>query len=231
MGSDDTVNEMDAQIARSSFRSVVYDGAMQVISDAPVVWKGPQAQEYYYERSLIENMCKPAIWGVGCTLVTFAAFRLGASSHFQQFRRRFLRKGEAPKIEAAPSSPLEQRQEQQKQLLGHALSIPIDLFISITIGISATAFLIDKKKTRKEFERIPGLPGRSLVSETMCPGMVQIYKKTSPEVWDYMDDDTMSTMRTFARNCQRRAFIEEKVRRNKGLPGEEPVSLPFPGFL
>ena len=92
MGSDESVNEMDTQIARAKFSTILRNSVMHCVTDAPTVWKGPNGQDYVYEQSLIERNTKPFIWGLGCTLICFFSFRLSASKSFQQFRHQYIRK-------------------------------------------------------------------------------------------------------------------------------------------
>jgi hypothetical protein len=229
MGSDEEVTKMNVQIARTEFRSVLRAGAMRVLTDAPNEWK--ESQEYRYEQSLLKKILKPAVWGVGCTLATFASFRLGASRRFQQFRHQYILSSAIPPLTMeASASPLDRQRFRQKELLSHVISIPKDLVISIAIGVGATAFLWDDKQARQDLKRVPGLPGRSVLADVLCPAMTDVYEKTCPEVFEKGDLE-LNDMQTFVRNCQKRAKIEAAVRRKKGLPDDQPVSVPFPGFL
>lgn len=230
MNSDETVNEMDAQIVRAKFSSILRDSVLQCVTNAPSVWKGPNGQDYVYEQSLIERNTKPFLWGVGCTLVSFFSFRLSASKSFQQFRHQYIRKSAA----AAPSKatlPHEQRQEMKKDLMNQALSVPKDLLLSIAIGISASAFLLDWNQIQQDLQRVPGLPGRSVLAESMCPQVIELYNSTPPRVWEQEGDDTLRSIRATARNCQRRARLEAVERQRLGLARDVPVAVPFPGFI
>lgn len=237
MTSDESsVKEMDAQIARSKFSAVLRSSILELISEGPSKWNGPLAQDYLYEQSLIERNTKPIIWGVGCTVVSFVCFRLNASRTFQQFRRRYIRSSApAPAPlppQAAATSPLEQRKVLQSQLLNQAISIPIDLLLSIALGVSATAFLMDYSQIQRDLERVPGLPGRSVLADTMCPNVIQLYNTTPSRVWNESDSDaTLQSMVTIVKKCQRRAKMEAAERQRLGLTQDEPVSIPFPGFI
>jgi hypothetical protein len=202
---------------------------MRSLTDCPNLWKG--SQEYRYEQSLVEKMATPAVWGIGCTLATFASFRLGSSRHFQQFRNSYIRKSAVPppKLNAS-ASPLEQQRLRQQELMSHAISIPKDLIISLAIGVGATVFLLDAKQARQDLTRVPGLPGRSVLADSLCPAMLEVYEKTSQEVFAKGDDE-LKDMQKFCNNCLRRAKIEAAVREKKGLAEDQPVSLPFPGFV
>lgn len=229
MGSDNEVTNMNTQIARSEFRTVIKGGMMRVLTDAPNQWKG--SQDYLYEQSLVKKMATPAAWGIGCALAAFASFRLGSSRKFQHFRHVYIRKSAVPPTKLDKSaSPLEQQRFRQQELMSHVISIPKDLIISIAIGVSATVFLLDFKQARQDFARVPGLPGRSVLADSLCPAMLEVYEKTSPEVFENGDDE-MKDVQKFCKNCVRRAKMEALVREKKGLASDEPVSLPFPGFV
>ena len=72
----------------------------------------------------------------------------------------------------------------QKDLMNQALSIPKDLLLSIAIGVSATALLLDWKQIQQDLQRVPGLPGRSVLAESMCPQVLELYNNTPPRVWE-----------------------------------------------
>lgn len=235
MGTDDTVQEMDAQIARAKFTSVLQSTIMTCVTEAPTVWKGPNGKEYVYEQSLFEKNTKPVIWGIGCAMITFFSFRLNASRTFQQFRRRYIRQSAAP-APAAPimkaSSPADQRKDLQQEMMSQALSVPVDLLISIVIGASATAFLIDWRQVQRDLERAPGLPGRSVLADTMCPDMLQLYQNTPSRTWETSQtDETLKSFQTIVQNCKRRAKVQAAERQRLGLPDDQAVAIPFPGFV
>lgn len=232
MGSDESVNEMDAQIARAKFSTVVRNTVMQCVTDAPAVWKGPNGHAYMYERSLIERHTKPVIWGIGSAFISFFSFRLSSSRTFEQFRRQYIRKSAPAPTPSKATTPLEQRKELQQELMSQAISIPKDLLLSLAIGVSATGFLMDWNIIRQDLERAPGLPGRSLLADKMCPNMIELYNSTPPRVWEQQHgDETLQSISTIVRNCQRRAKLEASERQRLGLSDDQPVSIPFPGFV
>lgn len=231
MGSDETVKKMDAQIARAKFSSVVRSSVWHCVTEAPKVWKGPNGKDYIYEQSLIEKNTTPLIWGVGCTLITFFTFRLSAIRSFQQFRSKYIRKSVSPPSPPKATSPVERRQELQKELMNQALSIPKDLLLSIAIGLSATAFLSDTRQIQQDLERVPGLPGRSSLADNMCPRVIKLYNQMPSRVWDQQEDEMLKSMQTVTKNCLRRQRLEAAERQRLGLADDQPVSLPFPGFV
>jgi len=231
MGSDGTVEDMDVKVARAKFSTIVRNTVMQCVTEGPAVWKGPHGQEYVYEQSLVERNTKPLVWGIGCTLVSFFSFRLSASRSFQQFRHQYIRRAAPAPAPSRATSPLEQRKEMQNELMYQALSIPKDLLLSLAIGVSATAFLMDWTQIHQDLERVPGLPGRSLLSDNMCPSMIELYKTTPPQVWEHQGDETLQSIRSIVRNCQRRAKLETAERQRLGLADDHPVPIPFPGFV
>lgn len=235
MASDESVQKMDEQIARSKYSSVIQNSLWQVVSNGPAIWKGPNGQDYIYEQSLVEKNTKPLVWGVGCTVITFICFRLNASRTFQQFRRTYIRpSAPAPAIKPpAATSPLERRNELRHEMMTQAISVPKDLLLSIALGLSATAFLMDYDQIQQDLQRVPGLPGRSVLADTMCPNMIQAYNKTPPRVWqeDYLNDETLISMSIIVSKCRKRAKLEAAERQRRGLADNEPVSIPFPGFV
>lgn len=231
---ESSVQEMDAQIARAKFSKLLRNSLWTCITEGPAIWKGLDGQEYIYEQSLMERNTKPIIWGIGCTLISFFSFRLSASRTFQQFRGRYIRQSAAAPLPInKATTPTEQRKELQNEVMNQAMSIPKDLLLSIALGVSATAFLLDWTQIRQDLERAPGLPGRSVLADCMCPSMMELYNKTPPRVWNEEgnDDETLQSMSTIVRNCQRRAKLEAAERKRRGLADDQPVSIPFPGFV
>lgn len=229
---DESVQEMDAQITRAKFSTVIRDSIITSISEAPTVWKGPNGQDYIYEQSLFEKNTKPVMWGIGCTMLCFLSFRLNASRSFQKWRQLYIRpSAPSPPIPRA-ASRVEQRKELQREIMSQALSVPVDLLLSIAIGASAAAFLTNWTQIQQDLERVPGLPGKSVLADTMCPDLLKLHENTPDQVWDTTkQDETLQSFQKLVQNCKRRAKVQEDERQRLGLSDNKPVSIPFPGFL
>jgi hypothetical protein len=230
---EESVQEMDAQITRAKFSSVIRDSIMTCISEAPTIWKGPNGQDYIYEQSLFEKNTKPIMWGLGCTMICFVSFRLNASRSFQRFRQQYIRpSARSPSIQRTATSPVEQRKELQREMMSQALSVPVDLLLSILIGASATAFLTDWTQVQRDLQRVPGLPGKSVLADTMCPALLELHMNTPTQVWHApKQDETLQLFQQLVQKCKQRAKVQEDERQRRGLSDNEPISIPFPGFL
>ena len=197
-------------------------------------WRGPDAEQYSSELALLQPHYTPILWGVGCSIVSFAAFRFSGAVRIS---RSSSTSGYTFK---RVSSPLETRggggganeAEAKSRLLGRLVSIPVDLSLSFLIGCSATIFLTDTDKLQKDISEIPLVKGRSLVADELCGDFVREYKQWDPSMWNNPKiieeaHPSLGAIRNFVKNCELRGEVEASRPRNKNCLGDDdPVFLP-----
>ena len=135
-----------------------------------------------------------------------------------------------------PMGYLERKRKSDIEKTLQSMKLLTDLLVSISVGISGTIFMLEGKRKymRKDFEEAPLVPGRSVVGEQMCPlflKAVSLEQETSNEAQEMKENDpNMATILTFVGNCRRRAELEKKIRQDRGLKDDVPVTVPFSGF-
>jgi hypothetical protein len=163
---------------------------------------------------------KPFIWGVCTTVALFASFRIskftGALSKAKTGAYQF-----------------ENLQKKPKQQASDALSIPIDILLSLLVGASTALFLTDEVKMQNDLANIPLVKGRSLVSEELCSDFIREYNRLPKQSWSSGNDAenrSLNAIGNFVGNCQKRNRLVLH-RRNDGLELEEALKIPDPGVL
>jgi hypothetical protein len=205
---------------------------------------GPNARDYLYERDIIKRNYSCVMWGVWATCICFASFRLGANPRFQQYRSRLFSEWTTSGTGSTPSrtpktttthtlskeykSPSDIQHEQLRDRLSQASSVPLDLFLSLLIGTSAATFLADFGQITNDFQNLPLVYGRSVVSDVLCQDMMGAYDQIRDD--NVQTDDRLRVMRTFVMNCRKRSEMEAFLRQQAHLPNDTPVSIPFGSF-
>ena len=212
---------------KSDFFSLFQDQLVSMSKDGRLkaAWRGDDATSYASEMRILQEHYKPLLWGIGCSVITFASFRIS------KFTGPILRKtsGRSYTFQNTSSS-----HTSTDQKLRNASSIPTDLALSFLIGCSATMFLLDQEKLLKDVSNVPLVKGRSLISHELCHPFRQKYKQIPKHFWDSSDkDDTsLQAIRQFVHNCQRRGKVEKMVRQQSTNNGNitfdqsQPVYIP-----
>jgi hypothetical protein len=73
------------------------------------------------------------------------------------------------------------------------------------------------------------IPRCQCISDELCQDMAQAYHEHLDSSNIEMDSAVMTMVRTFVRNCELREAYEQKLRKEKGLSDDAPVSIPDPG--
>ena len=115
-----------------------------------------------------------------------------------------------------------------------------DFFVSISVGVSGTLFLLEAKKKdmRCDYEEAPLVPGRSVVADQMCPNLLELCHSIEvvKDVLEENESDTenkdvnITSFARFIENCQKRADYEARIRKEKGISRFEPVLVPYTGL-
>lgn len=119
------------------------------------------------------------------------------------------------------------------QNLSSALSLPIDLFLSLLVGASASLFLTDEVKMQNDLASVPLVAGRSLISDELCKDFVKEIDKFHGGSFSSKDIDQSNTLKTiqlFIDNCQKRDSLVS-YREEQGMMSEQATKIPEPGVL
>lgn len=256
-GKDD-VEKKRLDEARSSLYSAAVDGMLETIYYSRSKWDGPDAAVYAREKEVFQRYINPFFVGVGTSALLFVNFRVTGSRRFQQMRQEWSRKrgvGELNNMQShskvAPSNGRsrlqqpQQQQQQQQQWTSHLESKQLereaqarnstrlltDFLVSLSVGTSGTLFLLDAKKEtfRKDFEDAPLVCGRSLVSDTTCPKILEVVEKLPLEPKQYAENPNLESFHKFVVNCQLREDYENELRLNSGKSSNEKMEIPYPG--
>ena len=166
---------------------------------------------------------KPLIWGVGTAVALFATFRVSKSTGS-------LRK--TPK--GSYLFDKLQQSKSQTEKLSEASSIPVDIFLSLIVGVSAALFLTDDVKMKDDLARMPLVQGRSLISEELCFDFIKEHDKIQPQVWtskEAIESSSMQAIRTFVHNCQKRESLIHSRQKELHSDRKDAGNIPSPGVL
>jgi hypothetical protein len=250
----DDVEKKRLDEARRSCYSAAVDGMFETIYYSRSKWDGPNAAVYAREKEAFQRYVNPFFVGVGTAAFLFLNFRATGSRRFQQMRQEWSRKrgvGEIKNMQShnqeAPSNGVSLRQQphpqqewmshlERKQLEREAQArsstrLLTDFLVSLSVGTSGTLFLLDAEKEtfRKDFEDAPLVCGRSLVSDTTCPKMLEVVEKFPLEPKLYAENPNLESFHKFAINCQLREDYEKELRLKLGKTSDEKMEIPYPG--
>mmetsp|Transcript_31605 Transcript_31605/g.52746 ORF Transcript_31605/g.52746 Transcript_31605/m.52746 type:complete len:258 (-) Transcript_31605:258-1031(-) len=232
--------------AKRSLWDETAKGLGNVIGNINDAWYGEQAVYYTRERERLEKYIPPFRYGASATLFLFFSFRVTGNPNFQRWRRGIWERLRPTKLETAPpqkhqtpaTAPMGYLETKRKTEVEQALKsmkFLTDFLVSLSVGTSGTLFLLESKKDdiRIDYEESPLVPGRSVVADEMCPGMLQLYQNHSSVrhiLVQGQHDPNLATVATFVKNCQKRANYESKIRQEQGKSEDEPIIVPYTGL-
>ena len=141
-------------------------------------------RDYDDERRLLQKHTTPFVWGVGCTVATLASLRVGrwreAKNMVNQGYRRTANSTSSstppfnlkdarlsgygtPHSSSLPSS----RKEDMRELSADLITLPVDVALSILVGLSSAAFLSEPEEMARDMAKTP-LLRKSVIAETLC---------------------------------------------------------------
>ena len=112
------------------------------------------------------------------------------------------------------------------------------------MAASTSMAYTDTDKIRQQIIEMPLVEGRSLTSDALCDAIVQELYKVQAEkdpayerLQKLKKDEGIETPASyylngivqFCANCERRRFVEQRLRQERGLSSTEPVEIPSPG--
>lgn len=124
-----------------------------------------------------------------------------------------------------------QNQKSQKEKLGDLASVPVDMILSLLVGLSASLFLTDDEKLKKDFSNTPLVKGRSLIAEEFCDDYRKEFQKISPSILqskEAMESSSMRAIQNFVHNCEQRNSIIAYREKEQMLDRSDAENLPSP---
>jgi hypothetical protein len=257
-----TDSSSDRSAAKRSLWDQNVQGLGNVLMNVRAAWYGDQAVFYTKERETLKKYLPPFYYGMAASVFLFVSFRFTGSHSVQQWRKRTWEQWRPKKKEriaadtaassaqpsttAPPSLPqpgmgyLETKRITEREKALQSMKLLTDFFVSISVGVSGTLFLLGAKKKhmRADYEEAPLAPGRSVVADQMCPSLLEMYHNNGAvrgvlkENGNGKDniDVNIASFAKFVENCQKRADYEERIRREKGISKFEPVLVPYTGL-
>jgi hypothetical protein len=246
------------ELAKDKFWHVLREKWPTVRDDCAKHWKGPDAAECQFEKSVMREHIEVFEHGAVMSLVVFAALRLTSSKKFKHVAKNyikpFFRLTPRPpnikpatnlskrKMEAKPptiekrrgrarqfKSHLEKQRDTQIERINEAAEAPHDFLVSTLVGISVTFLFFQPKQLRLDFEEAPLSPGRSFWSEHMCEDFIEIYKNTDSRAFDFKHETVDSNLKSFE-TFTKNCMLRKEYVQNLRLAGEaKPLVLPTNG--
>jgi hypothetical protein len=234
--------------AKSAYWHASANGFMGFFSNLHSTWYGQEALHYRFERETLSRYVQPFYWGIGATVLLFINFRVTGSARFLKKRQEWLNQ-RRPQQQQQPQTPatkpsntksksekewtshLEKHRNEKEENAMRSIKSLTDILVSLSLGTTSILLLLDgeKETMRQDFEQAPLTMGRSLVADRMCHEMMQTSKQFA-SLPASSDDANFVTFTQIVANCQLRQEEESKIRNDRGMTSEEPVSIPFPGL-
>jgi hypothetical protein len=108
----------------------------------------------------------------------------------------------------------------------------LDTLLSCLVGTAASVESLqsDNFVVRQSVAEVPLVSGRSMISDELCKPLIQEYEKFKhqPEL-QHPRSVELQTLNQFISNCRHRHELEAKLRKERGLSMDSPVSIPSPG--
>jgi hypothetical protein len=110
----------------------------------------------------------------------------------------------------------------------------MDLISSFLVAAGASIMFTDHEAIAQKITTLPLVSGRGRVAEELCPPVLDFLKEirkdeSTRQVLESATTTNLKNILTFCQNCQRRGAYENRLRQEKGLSSDSPVSIPPPG--
>jgi hypothetical protein len=122
----------------------------------------------------------------------------------------------------------------QPSLLLRTFGWSMDLISSFLVAVGASVVMTDHEAIAAKITTLPLVSGRGRVAEELCPPVLNFLQEirkdeSTREVLEHADTTNLKNILAFCQNCQRRNAYENRLRQEKGLSSDAPVSIPPPG--
>jgi hypothetical protein len=110
----------------------------------------------------------------------------------------------------------------------------MDLISSFMVAVGASIMTTDHEVIAGKITTLPLVSGRGRVAEELCPPVLNFLQEirrdeSTREVLENASSTNLKQILAFCQNCQRRGAYENRLRQEKGLASDAPVSIPPPG--
>lgn len=146
--------------------------------------------DYASERKMIQPHLTPMIWGTSCMMVTLFSLRLGR--WYEGTKYTTVAKTLGSSVNRGSQRPTQNnvksfqdvrhitqnrshndgnspfRKELSKNLMSSLNTLPVDMALSMLIGISTSIFLTRPRYLMKDLSNAPLLEGKSVLAEELC---------------------------------------------------------------
>jgi len=128
---------------------------------------------------------------------------------------------------------------------GRSIWFVFDTVLSLMVGANVSMVFTDKDAIRQQIVELPLVSGRSLSADTLCDDVVEELRKVREEndpTYDRLQKISqektseptaasffMEGIILFCQNCERRRYLEKRIREESGLGKSDPVKIPIPG--
>ena len=155
---------------------------------------------------------------------------------------------------AATNASQKEFSPRPRGLLSRSIWFVFDAVLSLLVGANVSVVYTDKHAIRQQIAELPLVSGRSLTADALCDEVVQELKTVRDEknptyerLTKMNRNQTNKTATTtsetettpasffmegivlFCQNCERRRYLEKRIREESGLEPTVPVEIPIPG--
>jgi len=217
--------------------------------------------DYTAERNMMAPYFTPIVWGSSCMVITLLSIRTGrwyqgrqtainTASRTEYWKGKQYVSNRAtqslqdvrhtkPLQPTQSNNPLHPRKaylgSQVKKMASNLNTLPVDLAVSMLVGISTTLFLTRPQELMQDFARAPLLKGKSVFAEELCTPFSDEMKNINEMTYTYTpykdleaqqqtvipyselwrdenlgEFDSLRAVRDFVHNCHKREELERR---------------------
>jgi DNA-binding protein Fis len=206
------------------------------------------------QKVLMDLVTANLLQGVAAGVVTFVVLRRLRAAYYKRLQGSLQKPPSVPNAFNSPfqqqnppvqkiSTAMEGVQDQTSfrfsRFVFNQFTIVLDGMLSFYVTV-----YVSTRKTDVFLQKVTDIPlleGQSTVADELCPVFLnelkglyreqQSHRLSAAEEMALHDPETpaLKCLLDFCTNCQRRAAYEDLLRRERGLPPDEPIAIPPPG--
>ena len=219
--------------------------------------------DYTAERNMMNPHFTPIVWGSSCMVITLLSIRTGrwyqgrqaintaSRTEYWKGKQYISNRATTQSLQdVRHTKPLQQTQNsnnplnprkgaylgsQVKKMASSLNTLPVDLAISMLVGISTTLFLTRPQELMQDFAKAPLLKGKSVFAEELCTPFSDEMKNINEMTYTYTpykgseaqqqkvipyselwrdenlgEFDSLRAIRDFVHNCHQREELERR---------------------
>lgn len=207
------------------------------------------------QKVLMDLVTANLLEGVAAGIVTFVVLRRLRAAYYKRLEQGNIQK--PPPVPNAFNSPFQQQNPPVQKIatamesvrdkgdfrFGRFMFNQFTIILDGMLSFYVTVYVSTRKSDTflKRVTDIPLLEGQSTVADELCPVFLnelkslyreeQNHRLSGVEEMALHDPETpaLKCLLDFCTNCRRRSAYEEMLRRERGLPPDEPIAIPPPG--